>query len=141
MVQGNVLNTDPKMKIKGPFRRYMLDFSADPHAIRFTKEEGGYHCSIELVTLIYDRDGGLINSLSATVRGTLPPANYAKAMQTGIQYHQEISVPVKGEYFLRTAIHDLDSDHVGAVEVPIATVARLTPVSATPAGATPPQQK
>ena len=37
-------------------------------------------------------------------------------------FHQEISVPVRGQYYLRTAIHDMISDRVGAVEVPIAEV-------------------
>ena len=59
----------------------------------------------------------------------------------------EVSVPVKGQYYLRTSIHDLNSDRIGAVEVPIAAVAKLDPLmaaaapaaapSSTPADATP----
>jgi hypothetical protein len=46
----------------------------------------------------------------------------------GMAFHQEVSVPVKGRYYLRTAIHDLNSDRVGAVEVPVAAVAKLEPL-------------
>ena len=53
----------------------------------------------------------------------------------GIAFHQEISVPVKGQYFLRTAIHDMVSDRVGAVEIPVAAVARLEPLKSVPVAA------
>ena len=49
-------------------------------------------------------------------------------------FHQEISVPVKGQYYLRTAIHDMVSDNVGAVEIPVAAVARLDPLTASVGG-------
>jgi hypothetical protein len=39
-------------------------------------------------------------------------------------------VPVKGEYFLRIGVHDLATNRVGAVEVPVYAVSRLTPWSA-----------
>jgi VWFA-related protein len=127
VASGNVLNVDPKLKIKGPFRRYTLDFAADAHAIHFTPEANGQRCAIEFVTLVYDHDGSLINSYTKAVRGTVSPAAYAQAVHSGVSFHEEISVPVKGEYFLRTAIHDLETDRVGAVELPVAVVARLPP--------------
>jgi hypothetical protein len=43
-------------------------------------------------------------------------------------FHQEISVPVKGQYFLRTAIHDMNSDRVGTVEIPVSAVSHLDPL-------------
>src|SRR5580698_5667183 len=49
-------------------------------------------------------------------------------MAVRMAFHQEISVPVKGQYFIRTAIHDMVSDRVGAVEIPVSAVARLTPL-------------
>jgi hypothetical protein len=60
----------------------------------------------------------------------LTPDDYAKMLTTGMAFHQEISVPVKGQYYIRTAIHDLTSDRVGAKEVPVATIARLQPLEA-----------
>jgi hypothetical protein len=48
---------------------------------------------------------------------------------------------VKGEYYLRVGVHDLTTDRVGAVELPISVVSILPPLSAMSAvpaaGATP----
>jgi hypothetical protein len=32
---------------------------------------------------------------------------------------------MKGEYTLRVAVHDLNNDHVGAIEIPVSTVKNL----------------
>lgn len=53
----------------------------------------------------------------------------------GLPFHQEVSVPVNGEYYLRTAVHDMETDHSGAVEIPVAAVAKLAPLSAPAAAA------
>jgi hypothetical protein len=42
-----------------------------------------------------------------------------------MRFKQEISVPVKGEYFLRIGVHDPATDKVGAVELPVAEVSKL----------------
>ena len=60
----------------------------------------------------------------------LTPAQYAEMLKGNLAFHQQISVPVRGQYYLRTAIHDMVSDKVGAVEVPIVSVARLEPLQA-----------
>jgi VWFA-related protein len=132
VAERNHLNPDPKANAKGPFRRYLLDFAADPRAIAFaTGPEGNYHCAIEVVTFVYDHDGTLINSTATASRASLPPAAYVSTMRVGFPFHQEISVPVKGEYYLRTAIHDTDSDRVGAVEIPVGLIPSLpAPVAA-----------
>ena len=39
-------------------------------------------------------------------------------MSGGIKYAQQISVPAKGETFLRIGIHDLIGNKVGAIEIP-----------------------
>jgi VWFA-related protein len=146
---GNKLNIrDPKAKnsqapthIDGPFQRYGLDYAPDTHAVSCPETVATHihHCALEVATAVYDAAGVLINSTSLTSRVSLSAATYTKMLSYGIPIHQEISVPVKGNYFLRTAIHDLQSDHVGAVEVPVATVAKLPPLqSAPPASPTPP---
>ncbi len=140
---GNKLNVrDPKAKnsqapthIDGPFQRYGLDYAPDTHAISCpeTVTTHVHRCAIEVETAVYDAAGVLINSTTLVSRVSLAPATYTKMLSYGIPIHQEISVPVKGNYFLRTAIHDLQSDHVGAVEVPVATVAKLPPLQSAPA--------
>jgi hypothetical protein len=39
-------------------------------------------------------------------------------MQTGMPMHQELDVPT-GEVYLRIAIHDLSTDRIGSVEIPL----------------------
>jgi hypothetical protein len=68
----------------------------------------------------------------------MTPAQYNTLLSGVMAFHQQISVPVKGQYYLRTAIHDMVSDNVGAVEIPITAVARLDPLkeaAAAPAAA------
>ena len=36
-----------------------------------------------------------------------------------MQFHQEISVPVKGDYYIRAGIHDRVNDAMGAVEMDV----------------------
>ena len=40
-------------------------------------------------------------------------------LATGLPARQEIAVPVKGNYFLRVGVHDVASDHIGALEIPV----------------------
>jgi hypothetical protein len=40
----------------------------------------------------------------------------------GANARLEIDVPAAGEYFLRIGVHDLISDRVGAVEIPVSSI-------------------
>jgi VWFA-related protein len=127
---GNTLN--PARKTKGPFRRYSIDYAADPRAVLFiSSPDGTYRGEIEFVTYLYDQDGNLINVAENKTNANLAPAAYQEFLRHGIPWHQEVSVPVKGDYYLRIGIHDLTGDRVGAVEVPIATIKDLPPLTAT----------
>jgi hypothetical protein len=46
-------------------------------------------------------------------------AHYRKLLQEGLAARLEIAVPVKGNYFLRVGVHDVASDHIGALEIPV----------------------
>jgi hypothetical protein len=39
-------------------------------------------------------------------------------MQTGLPQHQEIDVPT-GEVYLRIGVHDLTTDRIGSIEIPL----------------------
>ncbi len=120
---------NPSLKIEGPFRSYGVDLVPDPHAVSCRQEpNGNRHCALEVWTFVYDSNGDKLITASNRLRTMLTPADYTKLLTGGMAFHQEISVPVKGQYFIRTAIHDMVSDRVGAVEIPVAAVARLTPL-------------
>jgi len=131
IAEGNDLNPAAKSAAKGPYRRYIVDLEADPGAINFTAtSDGNYTFTIDCVTFVYDRDGMPIDRVGRIVRAMLTKAKYLAILHSGVPFHQEISVPARGEFYLRTAVQDLTSGRVGAVEVPVAAVAGLAPRSA-----------
>ena len=130
VLRSDQANPDPKVKIEGPFKSYSLDLVPDPHAVNCNQEtNGNRHCALEIWTFVYNSNGDKLIAASNRVRTMMSPADYEKLLTGGMAFHQEISVPVKGKYFIRTAIHDLVSDRVGAVEIPVAAVARLAPLN------------
>jgi hypothetical protein len=128
LAAGNSLTIDGE-KLKGGFRRYTIDVVADQRSLIFAQAPNGlHHGAFEFLTAVYDQNGTLINRTGDTVHADLSTANFAHFLQTPLSFNQEISVPVKGEYFLRIAIHDLVSDRAGAVEVPVDSVSKLPPL-------------
>ena len=92
------------------------------------------------MTFVYDGDGARINVQYNGIGAAIPEAQFASVENGNIKYVQQISVPAKGEYYLRLGMRDVGSDHVGAVEFPVDSVAKLPPV-AVPLPAPPPQPK
>ena len=67
---------------------------------------------------------------------------FAWLQTQSFSYSQQISVPAKGEYFLRMGMRDVTNDRVGTVELPVAEVAKLPALSeAVPAPAAANPQK
>jgi len=116
-------------KVSGPYRRYAVTFAANPNEITWTTAADGSHrCTLEFITVVYDADGTQINAQFSGVRAAIADAKFASIQSGAIKYVQQISVPAKGEYYLRIGIRDTASDHVGAVELPVAAVAKLPAV-------------
>jgi VWFA-related protein len=124
----------PVRPMKPPFRRFAIDVVAVPYAFQLTLDKDGHRTgAIEFSALLYDNDGNPLNATGKTVPLNLTPEGY-KGFLTGVNGHFEISVPVKADNnFLRIGIRDIPSNRMGVVEVPIASVARLTPLPAAPA--------
>jgi VWFA-related protein len=113
----NHLEADYKGK---PFRTYTVQVKADAHDLRMTRTaDGMHHDTVEFVTVVYDQAGNRVNSLISTAVLNVSEAHYLKILQSGLVARQEIAVPVKGNYFLRVGVHDVASDHIGAVEIPV----------------------
>jgi VWFA-related protein len=122
----NVLN--PAHKTTGPYRRYAIDYAADAHDVLFaTSSDGTYRGGLQFATYVYDGDGNLINLTEDKVKANITPTAYADLLHHGILWRQDISVPVKGDFYLRIGLHDLIGDRVGAIEVPVAKVKNLPP--------------
>jgi VWFA-related protein len=131
-------NADPKLK--GPFRRYEVDFAALARDVSLPLATDGTRSgTLEFLTLVYDSQGKLLNASEGTVNMHLQPVTYAKLLKGGIGFHMEISAPAKAESFLRIGVHDVTSGKYGVVEVPTETVSHLPPLPPTPATSTPTQ--
>ncbi len=117
-------------KVSGPYRRYAVTFIANPKELNWTvTPDGAHRCTLEFMTFVYDDDGTRINVQVNGVGAAIPEARFASVENGNIKYVQQISVPAKGEYYLRLGMRDIASDHVGAVELPVTTVAKLSPVA------------
>jgi len=128
VARGNSLSP----KVSGPFERYVISIAALPTAFTFTRNTAGkIHMSAQLATSVYSADGALINAAAFKVEGDLDDAHYKSIMANGLKFKQEISVPVKGESFLRIGVEDLATSRVGVVEIPVAKL--KPPASAAPA--------
>ena len=123
---GNELN--PNERIKGPFRRFDVDFVALPGDFQLTQQTDGLHTgSIEFKAYIYDPNGKLLNAIGNTIQLSLTPETYKRFMQQPVAFHLQISAPVRKESYLRVAIHDVTSNRFGVVEIPVSSVSRLAP--------------
>lgn len=119
---------NPNGTFPGPYRAFDLSIATLASSLDLPPDSSGLRTgSVEFVTYVYDTDGKLLNTDSSTIALKLSPANYAKLSTAGLGFHQQISVPAKGESVLRIAVHDLHSGRFGVVEVPMSRVSHLTP--------------
>lgn len=127
-VAGNM----PAPKASGPYQRYTVVISVDPHALDCpAAADQSRTCSLDVATFVYDPDGALKNSVMTGLNARIPPDRVAAVLRSGIRFRQEISVPAKGESFLRIGVHDARSGRIGAVEVPVSAIAKLPPLAVT----------
>jgi VWFA-related protein len=114
---GNYLRADYKGK---PFRTYGVQIKSDTRGLRLTRTADGlHHGAVEFVTVVYNQTGNQVNSLKSMAELNLTDEHYRQMLAHGISLRQEIAVPVKGNYFLRIGVHDIGSDHIGTIEIPV----------------------
>jgi len=113
---------------KGPFRQYTVNYAALPSNVSMpTGDDGNHVLALQFVVIAYDRDGKALSSVNNPISISLKPADYEGIMSGGIKYAQQISVPAKGETFLRIGIHDLIGNKVGAIEIPASAAPSYKP--------------
>jgi VWFA-related protein len=119
-----VSNKPDAKQMKPPYRHYSLAFLVDVNNIEFSQSiDGNYRGDFEFGVMVYNgNDGAVANTASKTVSPILPPAVYNSMRRGGANARLEIDVPAAGEYFLRIGVHDLISDRVGAVEIPVSSI-------------------
>lgn len=116
-------NKSQNKDLKPPYRRYAIRAVANIGNMAFTAApDGSYHGAFEFVSVLYDPDGKAMNMCDNSARADLTAAEYQALLKSGLRLLQDIDAPVNGEYFLRIGIHDLSSDRVGALEVPLSVI-------------------
>jgi VWFA-related protein len=121
LAEGNV--ADPKTR--GPYMRYGVDYAADARHVQFVSNpDGTFKAVVEFAVLVYDDQGQIVNSISRTAIATVDNTKRENMIKTGMHFHQEISVPAKGHYWLRAGAHDRTGDRMGAVEVNLDNVGK-----------------
>jgi hypothetical protein len=130
-VTGNKANPDAKLS-HGPYKRYNVDIAADPRSFVFIRSaDGKFHSHVELRTYVFDQDGQLIVEGATGNRTEITAEVLNTIARSGFPLHQQISVPIKGNYYIRIGVHDLNGERIGALEVPVTSVKDLTPLPAT----------
>lgn len=118
----------PTEKGKGPWRRFSVNYQIDPAGLVFFRAaDGKLHSDFDLLVYVFTAQGDRVNVVRDARSFAGSDAQVRDFYQHGIIQHLEVSVPAKGEYFLRVAVHDLHRDHYGAIEVPTAQVSDLVP--------------
>jgi len=103
-----------------PFRTYTVKIHADARSFRMNREaDGRRHGTVEFVTLVFDQFGNRVNSMLSTAMLDMTEEHYQQLLLRGLPAQEQIAVPVKGNYFLRVGVHDVPSDHIGALEIPV----------------------
>ena len=119
-------------KMKPPYRRYAVFYDVNLRTVAFkTLQEGIHQGYLEFEVSLYSPDGELMNAIGELVRVKVPAATYETRQQSGWKFQQNIDAPVNSKCFLRIGVHDVSSDRVGAVEVPLAAI---QPMSAADGG-------
>ncbi|MGD0445255.1 MAG: VWA domain-containing protein [Edaphobacter sp.] len=110
----------PKL-MKGPYQRFGVDYAADARHIQFVPNpDGTFKVALEFAVLLYDDQGVLYNSTTKIAGAdNITAAKKATMLKSGMQFHQEISIPIKGDFYLRAGIHDRIGDAMGAVEMDV----------------------
>ena len=106
-----------------PYRNYTIHYSVDPKGIQFASEEiASYHATIEFIAVVYDDNGEVINSVVNSMPFEVNAEGFGQIMRGGVGIDQTIAIPLNGNFFLRLGVHDLVSERIGALEVPVEAI-------------------
>jgi len=106
-----------------PFTRYTVSFQLKTDGVNLAQAPDGVrHGTIEVALVVYSQDGKPLNWETRSIGLSIRPDQIAIAQTAGIPFHFDIDAP-PGDIYLRTGIYDLSSDHAGAMEIPLSSIA------------------
>jgi len=111
-------------QLKGPLHRTVVDLLVDPRGFDFaTAQDGTRMDNVEFVLVAYDSDGKRVNYVDRPAPLGLDSEHYAKVRASGFPVRMELDLPA-GNFSLRIAVYDLNSGHIGSLEVPLQVAAK-----------------
>jgi hypothetical protein len=105
--------------LKGPLRRYFVDFTVDPTTLMFAAagDAGGTHqARVEFALMAYDQAGNRVNYVDQGFTVDLNPEHYARTMSHGYRARLALDLPA-GQGFLRVVVLDHNTGHTGSLEI------------------------
>jgi hypothetical protein len=112
-----------KMRGKG-YRNYEIKFAPQVGTLRLNEDpDGHFRGVVDYVAAVYDEQERLIDGVIKHAPMDFTPKVYEQALRAGIAVYQKIAIPVKGHYFLRLGVRDIEGDSVGTLQVPVNTIA------------------
>lgn len=111
-------------QLKGPLHRTVVDLLVDPRGLDFaTAQDGTRMDNVEFVLVAYDGDGKRVNYVDRPAPIGLDAEHYARVRASGFPVRMELDLPA-GVFSLRIAVYDLNSGHIGSLEVPLQVAAK-----------------
>jgi VWFA-related protein len=102
-----------------PYRNCKIHYWVDPQDLHFVRTaSGSYRDDFQFVAMIYRDDGVAANSIASPAHLEVSEDERDSLMNSGVTYDQVIALPTEGNFFLRAGVQEVESDLVGALEVP-----------------------
>lgn len=106
-----------------PHGMYQLNALVDFSTLQFSPDaDGKMHGVVDVATVIYDKNGKVLDSRSDRATLALDDARYQAMLKSGMRYHQVVALPDKGDGYVRVAVHDAMTDKLGTVQVSMSSV-------------------
>jgi len=106
--------------LKAPTHRVIVAVTADARDFAFNQGAGGAQVArVEFALIAFDIDGKRLNYFDHGFQMSIAPEKFAQIMKAGIPLRMALDLP-PGPAFLRIAVHDLNTDKAGSLEVPVA---------------------
>jgi VWFA-related protein len=106
-----------------PHGMYQLNALVDFSTLQFSPDaDGKMHGVIDVATVIYDKNGKVLDSRNDRATLALDDARYQAMLKSGMRYHQVVALPDKGDGYVRVAVHDAMTDKLGTVQISMASV-------------------
>ncbi|SDF68966.1 VWA domain-containing protein [Terriglobus roseus] len=101
-----------------PHGTYQLNAVVDFSTLQFSPDaDGKMHGVVDVATVIYDKNGKVLDSRNDRATLALDDARYQAMLKSGMRYHQIVALPDKGDGYVRVAVHDAMTDKLGTVQM------------------------